>query len=101
MVRGIEVVALHPGLRGRALVEGVTPLETGLALPFFPATFRGVAIGGAWPPALLDEFIRVLAPGGRIVLEVDPEDRDQRRADLEARTRDLLLVTDRVLVAVR
>lgn len=128
MVKGVEIVALHPGLRYRAETSGVSRIRTGNMLPFFSATFRGVALGGAWALPLLDEAFRVVAPGGRVVVEraieatetfpaqkqLDPsvpDHAEQSREppalgsaledEIKTRSRELLLVTDRVIVALR
>lgn len=138
MVKGVEVVALHPGLRHRAETSGVSRIRAENRLPFFSATFRGVALGGAWALPLLDEAFRVVAPGGRVVferatvegstveganeapepapaqqpLEPSAPDHAEQRShpppqgsaledEIKTRSRELLLVTDRVIVALR
>jgi hypothetical protein len=98
MLQGIEVVALHPGLRHRPEVSGVSRIHTGSRLPFFDATFRGVALGSGWSEPLLAEAFRVVAPGGRVAVEGDAV---RIRPEIEARSRELLLVTERVVVGVR
>jgi hypothetical protein len=70
MVPGIDVVAVHPGLRERPEEEGVSRLHVGVHLPFFSATFRGVAMDASWAASHLDEALRVAVPGARIVVEL-------------------------------
>jgi uncharacterized protein YbaR (Trm112 family) len=108
MIGGIEVVALHPGLRGREEAAGVSRIHAGARLPFFSMTFRGTALGSAWARTHLEEALRVTAPGARLVVELpDPEvpgGAEARSGVVTAvtgRVRELLLETDRHLVGVR
>jgi hypothetical protein len=48
MVEGIEVVALHAGLRNREEVAGVSRCFAGPRFPFFDALFRGTALGAGF-----------------------------------------------------
>ncbi len=106
MIEGVEVVALHPDLRSEAEVPGVTRIEAGLPLPFFPSTFRGVAVEAGWTEAALAELRRVTAPGARLVLglpgpEAGPEARTHALTLASHGAREVLLETDRTLVVVR
>ncbi|TVP48966.1 MAG: hypothetical protein EA350_02645 [Gemmatimonadales bacterium] len=109
MIEGVEVVALHPGLRGRREVAGVSRMHAGEALPFYASTFRGVALGEGWGESHLDEAFRVAAPGSRVVVELpDPgqvpataDRRDALAAKVTRRGREVLLETDRLIVVVR
>ncbi len=96
MVEGIEVVAVGPGVRTLPEEAGVSRLEVGPPLPFFDATFQGVALEGAWVRSHLDEGLRTLRPGGRMVL-LGPGEGDAAR--LEAAGLELLLVTSKAVVA--
>jgi uncharacterized protein YbaR (Trm112 family) len=112
MIEGIEVVALHPGLRDRSEVPGVSRAHAGQGpsdqLPFFTSTFRGVALDGERTEDRLDEVFRVTAPGARVVVGLpDPElsgGAEPRRRLVErvsGAAREILLETDRVIVGVR
>ncbi len=108
MIEGAEVVALHPGLRGRGEVEGVSRLHAGSRLPFFSMTFRGTALGAAWARTHLDEAFRVTAPGARVVVELPDPDapggeaaRGEVVTAVTGQVREVLLETDRHLVGVR
>jgi hypothetical protein len=97
MVEEIEVVAVGPGLREQPETPGVSRLEFQRGIPFQPGSFRGVALQGDWVRSHLEEGVRVLLPGSRIVL-LDPREGD--RARLEEAGLELLLVTGKALVAV-
>ncbi len=112
MVQGVEVVALHPGLRMRPEAEGVSRAHAGTGpgerLPFFAMTFRGTALDAVRAPSQLDEAFRVTAPGARVVVGLpDPDAKGPSggRAELVERvtaaSREVLLETDRVVVGVR
>jgi uncharacterized protein YbaR (Trm112 family) len=106
MLDGVEVVALHPGLRDLPETPGVSRGMAGLPLPFFDATFRGVAADEGWAESGLEELRRVTAPGARMVLGLpDPEEAGgARRAAVERGSqagREVLLETDRTLVLLR
>ncbi len=67
LVRGIEVVVL--GWRGRAVVaEGVSAFVTGPKLPLRDGVARGVVVVGGEGEGWWGESLRVLVPGGRIVI---------------------------------
>jgi uncharacterized protein YbaR (Trm112 family) len=71
----IEVAALDPRTRDWPEAAGVSRLTTEQGLPFFAGTLRGVALAGPRPaPRTLEEAVRVLAPGHRVVvLDPSPE----------------------------
>jgi uncharacterized protein YbaR (Trm112 family) len=103
MVKGVEVVALHPGLRQRSEEPGVSRAHAGAVLPFFSMTFRGVALDAEWGASHLAEAFRVTAPGARVVLEL-PDDDGPREALLARFTEaagEVLLETRSMLVGVR
>jgi uncharacterized protein YbaR (Trm112 family) len=97
MVQGIEVVAVGPGLEALDEDPGVSRMAFGPGVPFYDASFQGVALQGEWIPPHLGEALRVLRPGSRIVL-LKPSEED--RARLEEAGLEFLLVTGKALVAV-
>lgn len=104
MIPEIEVVALHAGMRGWPEAAGVSRGMAGATLPFFTHTMRGVAMGvSSDAPAEVSELARVLAPGGRLVIQAEDADPATGlapwRAALEEIGLELLLATDRMLVA--
>jgi uncharacterized protein YbaR (Trm112 family) len=109
MIEGVEVVALHPGLRSRREVAGVSRIHAGARLPFYSMTFRGVALGARWGETHLEEAFRVVAPGARVVVELpDPAQdgeaagrRDALAGEVMERGREVLLETDRLIVVAR
>ncbi|CAN5655601.1 hypothetical protein BH23GEM11_BH23GEM11_11320 [soil metagenome] len=109
MIEGVEVIALHPGLRERQEVAGVSRIHAGRRLPFFSMTFRGVALGEAWGETHVEEAFRVAAPGSRVVVELPDPEQDGaaagRRDDVVGKVtrlgRELLLETDRLVVVSR
>jgi len=106
MVEGIEVVALHAGLRGRVEVPGVSRCYAGGRWPFFSGLFRGTALGAQVAEAHLDEALRVTAPGGRLVVELSEWGITEGAGPsllekLRAQTRELLLEAEGLVVAVR
>ena len=64
----LEVVAVSPALAGADEAPGVSRLAARPGLPFFPRTFRGVVLSGEASQRLLDEAVRVAAPGARVVV---------------------------------
>ena len=67
LVRGIEVVVV--GWWGRAVVaEGVSAFVTGPKLPLRDGVARGVVVAGGEGEGWWGESLRVLVPGGRIVI---------------------------------
>lgn len=76
----------------------VTRLLVARALPFYSGRLAGVVLSGAAAAALLEEGARVLAPGGRLVLEPVPGDAADRieRAGLR-----MMAVAPDVAVAAR
>ena len=72
LVRGIEVVVV--GWRGRAVVaEGVSAFVTGPKLPLRDGVARGVVVVGGEGEGWWGESLRVLVPGGRIVISCATE----------------------------
>jgi uncharacterized protein YbaR (Trm112 family) len=80
----------------RADSEGVSRLLADDRLPVRSASMRGVALSGSASGLLLAEGLRVLAPGGRIVLDPAPADAIER---LEAAGLQVLLSQDQIVVA--
>lgn len=97
MVGGIEVVAVGPGLKALAESPGVSRMAFHKGIPFYDASFQGVALQGEWIPPHLGEALRVVRPGARIVL-LDLTEQDRTR--LEEAGLEFLLVTGKALVAV-
>lgn len=92
----LEVVAVDAAARGAAETERVSRLVADEDLPFQPWTFRAlVAAGAAVTP---EEAFRVVARGGRVVLERAPADARTRLEALRAR---VLLDEAGWVVAVR
>jgi uncharacterized protein YbaR (Trm112 family) len=67
MIEGIEVVGAHPDLAALGEVEGVSRVATGLGIPFYSASFRGVLLSGRIEKGDMAEGARAVAPGGRVV----------------------------------
>lgn len=57
---------------------GVSRIAITAALPFYSGRFAGVVLSGRAADGLLREGARVLAPGGRLVLEPAPADARER-----------------------
>lgn len=98
MIEEIEVVALHPGLRGVPESPGVTRISAGERLPFFSGSLRGVVLAGAPDEARLREAIRVVVPGARIVVRFPDGEVASRLESLGA---ELLLESRKAVVAAR
>ncbi len=98
MLEEIEVVAVDASLRAEPEWAGVTRIVAAPRLPFFSGTVRGVALGGNAAPDLLDEAVRIVQPGGRVVV-LDPP--DGVRARLEEGGLGLLLDEAGTVVALR
>jgi len=110
MIPEIEVVAIHPRARGWSGVPGVSCGVAGGVLPFFTNTMRGVALGvkvEAGNPVEITEAVRVLVPGGRLVVQSEDTGADGAAADaglapwstaMEEAGLVLLLATERVVV---
>ncbi len=98
LLSGVEVVAALSGAEGREgeAGEGVSWLATGRRLPFRDRAVRGVAVAGRPGPSLVAEGLRVLAPGGRIVVE---QTDDTLRHSLEVAGAGVLLYQEGVMVA--
>jgi hypothetical protein len=95
MIEGIEVVAAHPALRGDEESSGVTRLGVGATLPFRSGSLRGVAMEGASGAGRIEEGIRVLGVGSRLVLR-GPDQGARERMD--AAGLELVLEAEGVLV---
>ena len=67
LVRGIEVVVVGWGGRGLA-ADGVSALVTGARLPLRDGVVRGVVAEGGGGAGWWGECLRVLMPGGRVVI---------------------------------
>lgn len=78
MLEEVEVVAVHAGLHGRGEVAAVSRIAARPGLPFYDRMIRGAALDGAAAGAMLDEAVRVVGPGGRVVVrEPSPEVRER------------------------
>lgn len=98
MIEGIEIVAVHPELRGGPEQEGVSRLAIAGHLPFLTGSLRGVALEGEPSSLLLPEAVRVLGSGSRLVFLRPP---DGTAAEMEDYEMELLVEGDDVLVGVR
>ena len=67
LVRGIEVVVVGWGGRGLA-ADGVSAFTTGPRLPLRDGVVRGLVADGGMAAGWWDECLRVLMPGGRVVI---------------------------------
>jgi uncharacterized protein YbaR (Trm112 family) len=96
MIDAIEVIATEAGSEPEE--PGVSRIAVSDRLPFYSKRIRGIALSGDAAGRLLEEGARVLAIGGRIVLEPAPEDAAER---LERAGLRLLARRDATVVAVR
>jgi uncharacterized protein YbaR (Trm112 family) len=95
MAEGTEIIAAHPGLRGRGETPGVSRIAVGTVLPFLDRSLRGIVLRGREGDELLGEAIRVLAPASRIV-HLDPDRESGERMEAEGLT--LLLEAESIVV---
>ena len=98
MIEDIEVVAVHPDLREAREAPGVSRLAMGDRFPFQTGSLRGVLLHGVGERAELDEGLRVLAPGARLVLIDPPPGSDEA---MRAMGLELLLESEGTLVGAR
>ncbi|MEE8147002.1 MAG: hypothetical protein V3T24_05315 [Longimicrobiales bacterium] len=98
LIPGVEVVCVGSSVRGWPEEAGVSRLTSGPRLPFFSGVMRGVALSGAGDEGLLDEAVRILARGGRLVV-VEASERSE--PELVAHGLELVLHEGSVLVARR
>ena len=68
LAAGTEFVALLPAPAGGA-GEGVTRMAVGPRLPFADRSVRAMALTGGADDVALAEALRVVAPGGRVMVE--------------------------------
>lgn len=69
LLEDVEIVALHPELAAESERSGVSRIAAGPGLPFFDRSLRGVALHGGTEADLLEESLRVVGAGGRVVVE--------------------------------
>lgn len=108
LVEELEVVVAlgggGPGARPRGdggagiSPPGVSELVVGRGFPVRSHALMGAFLDAPWSTTHLEEALRVVRPGARIVLRDGPEILRQR---LEEEGLELLLATDRTLVAIR
>lgn len=67
LVPEVEILAADPALAALPEQPGVSRLDAGVVLPFASHSLRAVALTAG--DERLEEALRVLAPGGRIVLD--------------------------------
>lgn len=96
LLEGVEVVGAHAALSGLPEVTGVSRVITGLPLPFRGGTLAGIACQGKRSAEELEEAVRALRHGGRIVWRHPP---DGAAEHLEALGLELLLQTGKAVVA--
>jgi hypothetical protein len=83
-------------MAGREDVPGINRILVESGLPLRSRSVRGVAVAVPDPEAYLAEAVRVLLPGGRIVIEPAPAETGDR---LRAMSLNVLLEQDGVVVA--
>lgn len=98
MVADIEVLAAHPDLADVPQAPGVSRIRAGHRLPLQSASLRGVLLESGRGSRLLDEAVRTLAPGARLVLLRPGADAARK---VEAAGLELLLEADAAVVGVR
>lgn len=96
IVPDIGIVAAGPDMAGREDVPGINRIQVESGLPLRSRSVRGVAVAVPDPEAYLAEAVRVLLPGGRIVIEPAPAETGDR---LRAMSLNVLLEQDGVVVA--
>lgn len=94
LVPDAEILASDPALAGVPEQPGVSRIASGAALPLRSRILRSIALTGRDEP--LEEALRVLAPGGRLVLDPAPEGASER---LRERGLRILLDDEGVVVA--
>jgi hypothetical protein len=93
----VEIVAIGEGLRAAPERPGVSRLMAEARLPFFSRSLRAVALDEP-AHALIQEAVRVTAPGGRVVvLDAD----SPSRKELESTDTTVVLDGEGVLVGIR
>lgn len=99
MIPEIEVAALSHRLFGVDEQAGVSRMAVGAVLPFRDRSVRGVVLEGAEVEAQVEEAVRVLGGGSRLVVQSgSPE----VAAALESHPQlDVALATESVVVALR
>jgi uncharacterized protein YbaR (Trm112 family) len=88
LIDGLEVIAVGGADAALPLVvdtPGVNLLGAGTRLPLATGSVAGVALTGQCADLLLEEGARVLARGGRLLLEPAPPDAEARLAALGMR----------------
>jgi uncharacterized protein YbaR (Trm112 family) len=90
LVEGLEIVAADPNLSAESETPGVSRIAVDRRLPFYSARLRGVWLSGDAADTLLEEALRVVQRGGRVVLDGAPADAEQRleRAGFAVRARE-------------
>ncbi len=81
---------------GEARDDGVSRARIGVRIPFRDRSLRGVALGAGADPTLLEEAVRTLAPGARLVWDPAPPG---AAAELAGQGLGVLLEQDGVVVA--
>ena len=81
LLADVEVVTTWPAMRALPESEGVSRIGSA-GLPFFARSLRGVALTGGASVELLRDAVRVVAPGGRVVVE--PWSEELERSDQPA-----------------
>ena len=98
LIPDVEVVAMDPSLRGEGESQGVSRLASGSGIPFFSATFRGVAFDGDGGEGEISELVRVASPLARVLALNAGKDLTDR---LEALGMRVLLAEGPMTLAVR
>ena len=98
MVEDLEVVAAGPGAHAWEEAAGVSRMAASVPLPFYTGTLRGAILTSLTeePEGLLEEAVRCVAPGARVVVLQAPEG---TRRSLEEAGCQVLLEEEGVVVA--
>ena len=98
LLERVEVVTMAPELREWKEEEGVSRLTASPGLPFQSRRIRGVFLDGPSGASFLEEAVRVVGPGGRIVVRGGE---GGGRKTLEEGGLEVLVEEEETVVAVR
>ncbi len=103
LVEGIEVIAVHQGLRDSPEEAGVSRIGTSWPLPFLTGSIRGVALDADADERQLAEISRILSREGRLVRlgRREPPFPQDTAGLMSAHGFDVLAEDEQTLVCVR